>query len=445
MSPASTPRPSRPRPAADGRRHGPRAPVSAGARWTPARLAIVGVLAVAAAGLIVRGVVSWNEARAERLATACRAAHRAENYAAEEKLAREWVGALPGAAEPLFFLAQAQLGLGKQREAAETMGRLPDGDPLTLTALGDRADLLFGDLQDPREAALTCERILRVDPANGEAHRRLCFFYAATLQREKLAAQARRAIDLGCETPEAYVYVVGSDWLTLSNTLAVNSHWLKASPEDELFLVAAARGFVSNSGLEDEVAAPEESEGGERKVPEHDRRLRELLDRFPGNLELLAYFLQKATTRGDIDEVTTLLGQAPPEAEADNRFWRFKGWVHDQSDQPAEAEAAYRRALEIDAYDFAAQHQLAGALRKEGKLDEAADFARLAAVGRSLRKTILEQPDVRTIPPAVLGEMGRYAEGCGDRDVAGRISARLRQIGTPPSAGGPPRSEVQIP
>ena len=186
--------------------------------------------------------------------------------------------------------------------------------------------------------------------------------------------------------------------------------------------MAAARGFVSNSGLEDEVATPEESEGGERKVPEHDRRLRELLDRFPGNLELLAYFLQKATTRGDVDEVTTLLGQAPPEAEADNRFWRFKGWVHDQSDQPAEAEAAYRRALEIDPYDFATQHQLAGALRKGGKLEAAADFARLAAQGQGLRKSILQQPDVRAIPPPLLREMGGYAGECGDRDVADRTT-----------------------
>jgi tetratricopeptide (TPR) repeat protein len=160
-------------------------PVSAGTRWTPARLAVVGFVALAAAGLIVRGIVTWNEASAERLATACRAAHRAENYAAEEKLAAEWVGALPGAAEPLFFLAQAQLGLGKQREAAETMGLLPDGDPLTLIALGDRADLLFGDLQDPREAAQVCERILRIDPANGEAHRRLCFFYAPTRETRR--------------------------------------------------------------------------------------------------------------------------------------------------------------------------------------------------------------------------------------------------------------------
>ena len=447
MSPAPNPRRASPRPPADRCRHGPHAPVSAGGRWTPARLAIVGILTLAAAAVIVRGIVTWNEARAKRLGIACREAHEAGDYAAEERLATAWNGLEPAAAEPLFFLAQAQLGLGKQRAAADTLGRLPDGDRLTLTALGDRADLLFGDLQDPREAARTCERILALDPANGEAHRRLCFFYAATLQREKLAAQARKAVELGCETPETYVYVVGSDWLTLSNTAAVNGHWLKAAPDDELFLVAAARGFVSNSGLEEDVAGSEvgEGTGEERQVPEHDRRLKELLDRFPGNLEILAYFLQKATTRGDIDDVTALLGQAPTDAEADNRFWRFKGWVHAQSDQPAEAEAAYRRALEIDPYDFATQHQLGGALRKGGKLEEAADFARLAAQGRGLRKSILEQPDVRAIPPPLLREMGSYAGGCGDRDVADRIAARLAQIGTPSSGSGPARSKVQIP
>jgi len=393
----------------------------------------VGLGALAAAAIIVNGVVGWGEVRTERLRDDCRKAHQAGDYAAEERLAGQWVQALPGAAEPLFFLAQAQLGLGKKREAAETMGRLPDGDPLTLTALGDRADLLFGDLQDPREAARTCERILRIDPTNGDAHRRLCFFYAATLEREKLAAQGRRAIQLGCETPETYVYLLGSDWLTLSNTMTVNSHWLQAAPDDERYLVAAARGFVSNSGLEEDVA--DKAEGEEDVVPalpEHERRLRELLERFPGNLELLAYFIQKATTRGDRDEVTTLLGQAPPEAVEDNRFWRFKGWVHSQDGEGDEAVASFRRALKLDPYDFSSQHQLAGALRKQGNLEDAARLSRLAAQGRALRKKILEQPDVRAVPPAVLAEMADYARGCGDGPIADTLESRIRQIAPPP-------------
>jgi tetratricopeptide (TPR) repeat protein len=401
-------------------------------------MAIVGLGALATAAIIVNGLVGWQVRRVERLARDCRRAHEAGDYQTEERLATLWGRARPEASEPLFLLAQAQLGLGKKRDAAATFDRLPDGDRLTVLALGDRADLLFGELQDPRAAAATCERILRLDPRNVEAHRRLCFFYAATLQRRRLAAQARAAIELGCETPEAFVYAIASDWLTLSNTFSVNSHWLQAAPDDELFLVAAARGFVSNSGLEEEVADPEEADGEPmaRPVPEHDLRLRELLARFPGNLELLAYFLHKAITRGDLEEVTTLLGQAPPEAAGDNRFWRFKGWVHFQDDQTEEAVAAFRTALEIDPFDFSAQHQLGGALRRMGDLDEAARLSERAARGRGLRKTILKQPDVRIMDPAVLGEIAEYARRCGDADLAGRLAARLGQIG--PRPGPPP-------
>lgn len=431
--------------AAAARREGDR-PVSAGRRWTAASLVLVAVGVMAAAGLIVRGIVTFGEARAERLGVECRQAHEAGDYAAEERLATQWVGVLPGAAEPLFFLAQAQLGLGKKADAAATLDRLPDGDRLTLEGLGDRADLLFGELKRPYDAAATCERIIRVDPRNVDAHRRLCFFYAVTLQREKLAAQARLAMDLGCELPETYVYLVGSDWLTLSNTMSVNSHWLTESPDDERFLVAQARGFVSNSGLEEDVAADAaaadgdgQREGDSVAVPEHDRRLRQLLERFPGNLELLAYFLQKATTRGDLDEVTALLGQAPPEAEADNRFWRFKGWVHFLADELDEAEESYRRALSIDPYDFSSQHQIAAVLRKAGRLEDAASFSRLAAQGRALRKSILQQPDVRAIPPAILDEMAGYARGCGDAETAERLAGRVLQIRATPGGGvGPP-------
>lgn len=398
-------------------------------------MAIVGGAIVGLSLLITRGLVGWNEARARSLEIDCKRAHEAGRYDEEERLARAWMQAAPGAAAPIFFLAEAQLGQGRSRDAAATFATLPDGDPLTIAGLSDRADILFGELGDPREGARTCERILAQDPANVEAHRRACFFSAITLDRRRLAEQARRAIDADADLPETFVYLLGSSWLTLSNTLAVNSHWLERSPDDETFLVAAARGFVSSSGLEDEVVSAESPET--LVEPEHDRRLRELLERFPGNRELLAYFLQKASTRGDLPRVTDLLSQVPAGAEGDNRFWRFKGWVHEQAGEVEEAEAAHRRALEIDPFDFLTWHQLAGVLRKAGRTDEAARPARLAAEGRNLRKRILQAPDVRAIPPDILREMASYARDCGAAAIADRLARRIAQLAVPaPAAGG---------
>ncbi len=427
---------SRQAPAPSGaRRVGPG--VSPPRRWTPLRLGLTALGVVGIALFLVRGIVGWNEARARRLEAECKRAHESGRYVDEERVAREWMRVAPGAAAPIFFLAEAQLGQGRKREAADTFALLPDGDPLTITGLSDRVDLLFGDLKDPHEAARTCERILAQDPSNVDAHRRLCFYDAVTLKRGKLAAQARRAIETGAELPETYVYLVGSYWLTLSNTLSVNSHWLQAAPDDETFLVAAARGYVSNAGLEADVAGESPDEPVE---PEHDRRLRELLERFPGNIELLAYFLQKATTRGDLERVVELLGQAPPEAAGDNRFWRFKGWVHDQGGEGTEAVAAYRKALEIDPFDFVSQHQLAAVLRKSGQTDEAARLTRLAADGRSLRKRVLESPDVRTVPPDILRSMAEYVRGCGEDEIAVRLERRIAQIapGQPTATARPP-------
>lgn len=426
-------------------------PVSAGRRWTPLRVALVGATTIGLSLLITRGIVGWNEARARSLEVACKRAHEAGRYEEEERLARAWMKAAPGAAAPIFFLAEAQLGLGRSRDAAATFATLPDGDPLTIPGLSDRADILFGELSDPREGARTCERILAQDPANVEAHRRACFFSAITLDRRRLAEQARRAIDAGADLPETFVYLLGASWLTLSNTLAVNSHWLERAPDDETFLVAAARGFVSSSGLEDEVVSAESPET--LVEPEHDRRMRELLERFPGNRELLAYFLQKASTRGDLPRVTDLLSQVPADAEGDNRFWRFKGWVHEQAGEVEEAEAAHRRALEIDPFDFLTRHQLAGVLRKAGRTDEAAEPARLAAEGRNLRKRILQAPDVRAIPPDILAEMASYARDCGAAGIAERLAQRIAQLdgqgtGRRAGGGGPPISRppgVQFP
>ena len=414
-------------------------------------LMIAGLVAsVVAAGLLVhRG---WKQMQCERLRQACRAARVLGNWVELERLATAWSDLDSRAGDPILYAAEAAVGRQAIDRAAEYLGHIPDDDPRAVEALLQRVDMLFGDCARPFAAAETCETILALAPSCGPAHRRLIFFYAVTLQRTRVAEQARRAIAAGGDIPETYVYLVGSDWLTLSNTTRVTTRWLEHHPEEELFVVAAARGDVATRGLDGSIDdGGEGGEDGEESDTEdgsvrstlHDQRLRALLERFPRNPELLAYFLQTASTEGDIDEVTSLLARVPASCGDDNRFWRFKGWLHAARGEAEEAQAAYGRALELNPFDFGSRHQLAEVLRTLGQTDSAAPEAALAAEGRALRRAILEQPDIASVPPAVLARVQRFIRGSGADRVADRLSARLgdaahAQPRLPASLGGRP-------
>ena len=393
-------------------------------------LMIVGVVAsVVAVGLLVhRG---WKQMQCERLRQACRAARVLGNWVELERLATAWSDLDSRAGDPILYAAEAAVGRQALDRAAEYLGRIPDDDPRAVEALLQRVDMLFGDLARPFAAAETCQRILALAPSCGPAHRRLIFFYAVTLQRTRVAEQARRAIAAGGDIPETYVYLVGSDWLTLSNTTSVTTRWLEHHPDEELFLVAAARGDVATRGLDGSIEnaggsdTQAEAEDGSVRSTSHDQRLRALLERFPTNPELLAYFLQTASTEGDVDEVTSLLARVPAACGDDNRFWRFKGWMHAARGEAEEAQDAYGRALELNAFDFGSRHQLAEVLRTLGRTDAAAPEAALAAEGRALRRAILEQPDIASVPPAVLARVQRFIRGSGEDQVADRLSARM--------------------
>lgn len=386
------------------------------------------------AGIVGGGHLLWKAQRSRDLERQCRRARDAGDWNAVARLSATWAAIAPDDADPWLFNAQAAMTQNRLADADAALAHLPDGDPKTIPGLLERVDLLFGELARPFEAVRTCERILALDPRSGAAHQRLTFYYAVTLQRIRLIEQARRTIDFGCDIPETYVYLLGADWITLSNAQSINQQWLANDPDNELFLVAIARGYMSNRGLDDtDVEDDAPAEGDQpaedvREVPEHERRLAEYLDRFPTNLELLAYFLQKASTTGDAERVVALLAQAPPEAQRDNRFWRFKGWLHSIRGESDEAEKAFREALRLHPFDWATQHQMAGILRKKGQRSDAARMATLAEAGRQLRKTILAQPDVRSIPPAVLADMAAYAANCGDDLVASRLAARVDRL-----------------
>jgi tetratricopeptide (TPR) repeat protein len=393
---------------------------------TRRRALTIAGLALVVCGAAVLAVRGWHALRCGWLRQTCRQARDAGNWDALERSALAWAGLEPRSADPLLFAAEAAVARRAIDTAAAHLDRVPDDDPKAVAALLHRVDMLFGELGRPEEAAETCRRVLAIDPACGPAHQRLTFYYAVTLQRTRVAAQARAAIAAGGDIPETYVYLVGADWLTLSNTTAVSDQWLKSNPDDERLLVAAARGDVAARGLDDALDSDgPATEEAASVPPAHETRLRSLFRRFPSNPELLAFFLQQASTAGDIDEVARLLARVPATSRDDNRFWRFKAWLHDARGEMAAADEALAAALRLNPFDHASRHLLADVRRKAGRSADAAREAALAAEGRSLRRLILEQTDVATVQPVVLDRLQRFILGCGDEEMAGCLARRI--------------------
>jgi uncharacterized protein HemY len=401
---------------------------------------VLGLVVATVLGLF--GYRYWQSSRAFALRDACLAARRASDWGEAERLAVTWASYEPMSADPLILAAEAAMQRNNFGAAGDYLDLLPDDDPKTIPALLQRVDLMFGQLSRPFEALRTLERLLKIDPACCEALQRLTFYEAITLQRMETAKVARRAIAAKCDLPETFVYLLGADWLTLANTESVNLRWLAENPGTELFAVAALRGEIANRGLEDSIQDEEAAQEGSTSDLSKDRedRIQALFELFPENLELLAYFLQKAQTAGEVETAARLLTSAPPKAQDDNRFWRFKAWLHGTRNELDEADAAYDKARELFPFDAAAMHEQAVILRKLGKEQEAAELAALADRGRTLRRTILQQPSVQATSPETLVEIADFFADCGDTATAERLRERMREMArgaSPPATAAP--------
>ena len=406
------------------------------------RLLIVGIISAVGLG----GWWCWKTGRAAFFRQACLTAKAAKDWDDMEQQACSWSQVAPDSAAPFVYAAEAALAADAMDRAAGYLDQVPDHDPAAVAVLLERVDMLFADLAEPLDAAATCQRILSIDPANGPAHQRLTFFYAVTLQRHQLAAQARQAIELGCELPEAYVYLIGADWITLSNIVRVNQPWCAKHPDEELFCVAIARGQVAARGLEFSLAFESSSEDSGGNATGSAKQLQAAFDRFPHNLELLAFFLEEAITIGDAERVIQLLAAVPSAGQQDNRFWRYKGWLHAARNQQAEAHEAFLQALARNPFDFATRHYLANLARKQGDAKQAEQLARLAERGRQLRRTVLQQPEVRSMPLSVMRQIANYAADCGQPLIADRLKVRIEQMqGMQPVAGPPLPPPASVP
>ncbi|MAD81037.1 MAG: hypothetical protein CMJ50_09385 [Planctomycetaceae bacterium] len=360
--------------------------------------------------------------RVSTLKAACEDAHKSQQWVQLESLATDWIQWQPEVALPWLYAAEAASLQGEELRTATYLYHLPDTDPRSPAALLELSHLQFGKLNQPIAAAATCQRILRVQPDASEAHRRLIFFYAMSRQRARMIAEARRAIQVGCDVPETYLYLIGADWITFTNGYDLNQRWLQSKPEDETFLVAQAFHLVRSSALDD-TSEEKESDGRSKS----ERVMTELLDRFPHNKEILAFHLDLACFRGKEDRVTELLAQVPQDSAEDSRFWRFKGWVHESRQEFAEAERAYLHALKLHPFDGQTLHNMAAICRRNKDLQRVDKYQTLAVLGKDLMRDCLQMPDTQSISNELLQKMVLYADKCGDALVARRLREKTRK------------------
>jgi hypothetical protein len=125
--------------------------------------------------------------------------------------------------------------------------------------------------------------------------------------------------------------------------------------------------------------------------------------------------------------VSRVWAGAPNPRPAYTGFGRRGGGRPAAHDRLEEAEACYRKALEINRYDWLTRHQLAGVLRRLKRFDEVQTFERVSKEGKDLRRDILQLENVAKVPAEILARMAQHAANCGDLLVADKLSQRIAQ------------------
>lgn len=375
--------------------------------------------AVAVGGLygIVTSYRLWSE---RDMAERCRAAADSGRWAELGEAAARWHRLNPKNVEPILYLADAAERREAPSSAVEYLGLVPFDDQRAAAAIERRMKLLFEPLNKPRAAARECERLLEIDPANNIARQRLVFFLAMTFQRVELIRRVREGIARGSFDRQDCVYLFLASDLRFSNGPQVCGRWSRSDPDDELFVVARAMQF--SSGLDGAIPSdrPDVVERLRAEILRRDATLAELLERYPHNMEVLAFHLQRAATNGDVERMSELMAQAPESAELDFRFWRFKGLLHFLRDELEAADRAFGEALALHPIDWTTRHQRASVLRRlghsgrPGQTDDVEQQQKLANQGRDIYRRLLAVKDVGAVDGPLLREMSEYAAGCGD-------------------------------
>lgn len=345
------------------------------------RWALLAIVLVTGAVLLVW---MWHSSRREaiaNLARQCKKLSVQERWDELATAAAEWSRLEPNIADPWLFRAQAGQNLQDWNTVVTSLDRVPRTDSRCPNALVQKAAAEFEFLNRPLDGVRTCDELLAIEPRVLIAHKQTIFFYAMTLQRAEMVRRIRQAIRVRRESPESYVYLVGASWLFGGSVYRHNSRWLEGDPDNETYQVARALQVYGSQAKSD----PEHSAEFEHIPPAE-----ELLKKYPHNLELVAYFLNRSITDGELERVQELLKLIPNNlADQDARFWRARAWCEDTLGNLEQAESSLRHAYKLDPYWWQIHFQLHDLLRRRGKLEESAKFLEIYKASKDLSTTIM--------------------------------------------------------
>ena len=385
------------------------------------------VIVVVAACVVPSTYRGWCSFRRREAAAQCRAALSRQRWDEMESIADRWSAWDPQNGEAWQYRAQAAGFKKDWPAAAKFLWRIPDGDPRMVQAMIEVSKLGFTHLNDPLQGVKACERILQNNPQAAGAQQQLIWFYAMTLQREKLLRQIRSAINVQSEPREAYVYFFLADTSRSGVAVKINERWLESAPDAELFQVARVL-QLPDSEVEPSDTSTTPTVGETPRAPagrSKQELVDELLNRFPHNVELLAYKAEERIAAGDVDGVATLLSQAPDAAKQDSRFWRIKGWLHESANELEEAAAAYRQALELHSLDWNTMNRLSVVERRRQNVSEVERLTKLVEHAKAIRKGLRQLSAVELVTPSILIELAKLARECGDWEIGPALEHRL--------------------
>jgi tetratricopeptide (TPR) repeat protein len=362
----------------------------------------------------------WSDSQTKAIASACRMAIREEDWDKALPLAEQWVRRAPEDATAWLSMADVAKAKGDLVATAECLGRISPQDSRYLKSQMLRGDLILDGLGRPHDAVKVWREMLAVAPDAPVPHQRLLYVYSMTLQRKKLVAQIREAIQQKAEPPEAYGYFLAAPNLLFSDAYVRLGQWLTATPDDETLRVAQAI-FAARTNPSRGI----KMFGADAIKPGDDSGVRRCLKDYPRNLELRAFLIEQALAENNMTALSDALKDLPKEAEADCRFWRYIGTKLDFQRRYSEAAGAFRNSLKIHPMDWKSHHALGAVERVLGNAEAAARHADLGGRGKQLEREIHELPNAAQVGPELLQSLMNYADDCGEKEIAAGLAYRL--------------------